>query len=221
MTSIQMIHLATRHFGATLPPDGVTTGAHGWDSRLGGSAAACFTRAVVTWDSRLLHTCRGHLCSRCLSAAPLLDRRFLEPELAALNQPVTAPDPVVEGYARFDPATTGPIKVGNITLGFDPATGALTQLVDDGGGGGRKSWATPANPLLGVNYQTYNISQFEAFQRAYVSGTSRSARTVLLLFIYHTRVSAPPRTCRAIRSPCIGLFGTRCSADPMLTCMAC
>ena len=167
MTSIQMIHLATRHFGATLPPDGVTTGAHGWDSRLGGSAAACFTRAVVTWDSRLLHTCRGHLCSRCLSAAPLLDRRFLEPELAALNQPVTAPDPVVEGYARFDPATTGPIKVGNITLGFDPATGALTQLVDDGGGGGRKSWATPANPLLGVNYQTYNISQFEAFQRAY------------------------------------------------------
>lgn len=161
MTSIQMIHLATRHFGATLPPRWRHDRGSRLGQPLGGQCRLFFF--FFFW----LHTCRGHLCSRCLSAAPLLDRRFLEPELAALNQPVTAPDPVVEGYARFDPATTGPIKVGNITLGFDPATGALTQLVDDGGGGGRKSWATPANPLLGVNYQTYNISQFEAFQRAY------------------------------------------------------
>jgi hypothetical protein len=92
---------------------------------------------------------------------------YLKDELSAINTPVVAPDPATDGFTSFSPTARSPIKVGDVSLAFDPATGALSQL-DVGG----TSWASAANTLLAVEYQTYNISQFEAFQRAYSNLTT-------------------------------------------------
>ena len=92
--------------------------------------------------------------------------QYLEPELAALNQPIVAPAPTApnSGFVPFNPKTDGPIKVaGGLTIGFDPQSGAVSQLTDQNG----HSWASAENTLLGLNYQNYNITQFEQFQRAY------------------------------------------------------
>lgn len=52
--------------------------------------------------------------------------------------------------------------MGDKTIAFDATTGAITQLEVGG-----SSWATEASVLLELEYQTYNISQFQAFQQAY------------------------------------------------------
>ena len=92
----------------------------------------------------------------------------LKPELQAANAAVVAPDPTKEGFSPLVPTAGQRIKVGDlVSLGFDVTTGALTQL-DVGG----TSWASATNTLLEIEYQTYNISQFQAFQRAYSNLTN-------------------------------------------------
>ena len=119
------------------------------------------------WEQR--EFCTDVAAATLREAGHPLWKDYLEPELRALNEPVRAPDPAAEGFAPFHPGDgSGPVKVGGATLGFDPATGALNQLVDGRG----RHWATAANTLLGFNYQTYNITQFQAFQRAYSNLTN-------------------------------------------------
>ena len=86
----------------------------------------------------------------------------LKNELEATNAPVFAPDPAKEGFSPFLPTSGQTVRIGDVSLAFDQSTGALSQL-DVGG----TSWASATNSLLAVEYQTYNISQFQAFQRAY------------------------------------------------------
>eukprot|EP00040_Diaphanoeca_grandis_P026011 m.144974 g.144974 ORF g.144974 m.144974 type:complete len:865 (-) comp30404_c0_seq3:55-2649(-) len=116
------------------------------------------------WEQRLFST---DVAADTLSAAnhPLWTQ-FLQPELAALNQPVAVPNPAAESFTHFYPSS--PIKVGDITLGFDKTSGAVSQLIDSN----NNTWASATNPLFGVNYQTYNITQFQAFQRAYSNLTN-------------------------------------------------
>ena len=53
---------------------------------------------------------------------------YLKDELSAINTPVVAPDPATDGFTSFSPTARAPIKVGDVSLAFDPATGALSQL---------------------------------------------------------------------------------------------
>lgn len=92
----------------------------------------------------------------------------LKPELQATTAAVVAPDPTKDGFSPLVPAAGQPIKVGDlVSLAFDATTGALSQLDVNG-----TSWASAANSLLEIEYQTYNISQFQAFQRAYSNLTN-------------------------------------------------
>ena len=54
-----------------------------------------------------------------------------------------------------------------MTLDFDNKTGALSQILCGG-----VSWASATNTLFAFEYQSYNISQFQAFQRAYSNLTN-------------------------------------------------
>lgn len=87
-------------------------------------------------------------------------QKFLEPELSELNEPVVVPNKT--GFKMFD-ANAGSIKVSGFDIGFDPSTGSINRLTDSR----NNSWASSSRMLLGLNYQTYNISQFQQFQRAY------------------------------------------------------
>ena len=91
----------------------------------------------------------------------------LKNDYQALNAAVVAPDPVTEGFSPFVPSSNQSIKIGDASLAFDATTGALSELDVDG-----ISWASATNTLLAIEYQTYNISQFQAFQRAYSNLTN-------------------------------------------------
>ena len=52
---------------------------------------------------------------------------FVRPELDALNEPIQSPDPATEGYVTFDPTKSS--QHGDVTIGFDAKTGAITKLV--------------------------------------------------------------------------------------------
>lgn len=54
---------------------------------------------------------------------------------------------------------------GGYTIGFDPATGALTTFVDKASGA---AWASPSSPLLLLQYQTYNNTDVQTFISDYV-----------------------------------------------------
>jgi hypothetical protein len=114
------------------------------------------------WEQRFFST---GLATDTLAAAPThpLWRQYVKPELDALAAPVVIPNPHRAGsFTQFYPDTTGPITVGGVTIGFDASSGALSTLECDG-----KSWASATNMLLGLQYQSYNISQFQTFQRSY------------------------------------------------------
>ena len=131
-----------------------------------GNAVQTFSFLESTWWEQRQY-CTGFAADTLSAAGHPLWKDFLEPELAALNAAVVAPDPPAQSFTRLLPAD-GPVKVGNFTLGFDSSTGALTALSDSRG----RAWASAANPLLALVYQTYNISQFQAFQRAYSNLTN-------------------------------------------------
>ena len=111
------------------------------------------------WEQRDYST--GFATEALTRANHPLWTNYLKDELDALHEPVVAPNPAVDGFTRFDPAK-GPVTAGPFTMGFDTATGAIAQLDHAGA-----SWASATNTLLGLQYQTYNITQFQAFQRAY------------------------------------------------------
>lgn len=120
------------------------------------------------WEQRQF--CTEYAGDTLAAAKHPLWEQYLEPELAAVNKPVVAPTPIAagSGFVSFDPETAGPIKSGGISINFDSASGAISYLVDQHG----RSWASADRTLLSMNYQTYNISQFQQFQRAYSNLTN-------------------------------------------------
>ena len=88
---------------------------------------------------------------------------YLKPELDSLLLPSSPPTPDHHMFTPFDPKATGAMVVNGITIGFDEVTGGMTRLTSRGG----VEWASSNHTLFGVQYHTYNISQFQAFQRAY------------------------------------------------------
>eukprot|EP01052_Picozoa_sp_SAG31_P029430 SAG31_NODE_2925_length_4905_cov_2.222222_3_plen_308_part_00 len=112
------------------------------------------------WEQRKFST---EVAADTLSAAahPLWTK-YLKDELASIDSPVVTPEPAKQGFSPFTP-TGKTITIGKtVSLNFDADTGAISQLDV-----GATSWASTTNALLEVEYQTYNISQFQAFQRAY------------------------------------------------------
>lgn len=120
------------------------------------------------WEQRQF--CTEYAADTLAAAKHPLWEQYLEPELAAVNKPVVAPTPIAagSGFVSFDPESAGPIKSGGISINFDSASGAISYLVDQHG----RSWASADRTLLSMNYQTYNISQFQQFQRAYSNLTN-------------------------------------------------
>ena len=83
----------------------------------------------------------------------------------ASTLPSAEPDPLVEGFTPFNPATEE-ISAGRFTLAFDAGSGALSRLRDGVTG---IEWAnsTAGFPLLSPLYTTLSAADFEDLVEQY------------------------------------------------------
>lgn len=102
-------------------------------------------------------------------------RAYLDDAIAALEPAQLAAEartalagltphmPDLSGYTAVDPAA-GPWDTTHYTIGFDPASGAMTTLTARAGG---RAWADATHPLAWLRYQTFSHVDYDHFRERY------------------------------------------------------
>jgi len=116
-----------------------------------------FLRLEASWDEQRAWGVAYPL--EALQDHPLAAR--LE---AALAPVLRADVPDLAGYTAFDPAAE-PVTVGPAMMLFDPATGAIINLVDIASG---RAYASASHPLGLPVYQTFDAAAFDDFLAQYM-----------------------------------------------------